>query len=128
MSRSLCATGWDSRKRSFKNTPLRKYFGHLGGVHVFLKLVLGDFFEHFQLSFNHLDPNAVFTISNSNTEKQFTLYTENRFGATFAQAYYLKWKNFLNQMSKGSALDTEFETSTMTTKIITDIMQKGNKK
>jgi len=31
-------------------------------------------------------------------------------------------------MSKGSALDTEFETSIMTTKIITDIMQKGNRK
>ena len=84
------------------------------------------FFEHFQLSFNHLDPNAVFTISNSNTEKQFTLYTENRFGATFAQAYYLKWKSFLDQIIQGNVIDTEFETSFKTTQMIADIIQKSS--
>ena len=86
------------------------------------------FFEHNKIQFNHLIPNSIFTISSFDSEKQFIIEQEKHFAETFAQAYYLKWKNFLNQMSKGSALDTEFETSTMTTKIITDIMQKGNKK
>ena len=46
----------------------------------------------------------------------------------YSMQNYLKWKDFLNQMSKGSVIDTEFETSIMTTKMITDIMQKGNRK
>ena len=86
------------------------------------------FFEHNKIQFNHLIPNSIFTISSFNSEKQFVIEQEDHFADTFAQAYYLKWKDFLNQMSKGSALDTEFETSIMTTKIITDIMQKGNRK
>ena len=86
------------------------------------------FFEHNKIQFNHLIPNSVFTISSFDSEKQFIIEQEDHFAETFAQAYYLKWKDFLNQMSKGSAIDTEFETSIMTTKIITDIMQKGNRK
>ena len=86
------------------------------------------FFEHNKIQFNHLIPNSIFTISSFDSEKQFIIEQEDHFASTFAQAYYLKWKDFLNQMSKGSAIDTEFETSIMTTKMITDIMQKGNRK
>ena len=83
------------------------------------------FFEHFQLSFNHLIPNAVFTISNYNSDKQFTLCQENKFAATFAQAYYLKWKSFLDQIRQGNTIDTKLETSFKTTQMISDIIQKG---
>mgnify|MGYP000156166948 FL=1 len=83
------------------------------------------FFEHFELSFNHLVPNPVFTISNHNSEEQFTLRQENRFAATFAQAYYLKWKSFLHQITQGDIIDTKFETSFKTTQMISDIIQKG---
>jgi len=83
------------------------------------------FFEHFQLSFNHLVPNAVFTISNYNSDKQFTLCQENKFAATFAQAYYLKWKSFLDQIRQGNTIDTKLETSFKTTQMISEIIQKG---
>ena len=83
------------------------------------------FFEHFQLSFNHLVPNAVFTISNYNSNKQFTLCQENKFAATFAQAYYLKWKSFLDQIRQGNTIDTKLETSFKTTQMISEIIQKG---
>ena len=86
------------------------------------------FFEHTKIQFNHLIPDSIFAISSFDSEKQFIIEQEDHFASTFAQAYYLKWKDFLNQMSKGSAIDTEFETSIMTTKMITDIMQKGNRK
>ena len=86
------------------------------------------FFEHNKIQFDHCKPNAIFTISSFDSEKQFIIEQEDHFASTFAQAYYLKWKDFLNQMSKGSVIDTEFETSIMTTKMITDIMQKGNRK
>ena len=86
------------------------------------------FFEHNKIQFNHLIPNSIFTISSSDSEKQFVIEQEEYFASTFAQAYYLKWKNFLNKISTDSVFDTELETSIMTTKMIADIIQKGSKK
>ena len=86
------------------------------------------FFEHNKIEFNHLIPNSIFTISSSDSEKQFIIEHEECFASTFAQAYYLKWKDFLNKISTDSVFDTELETSIMTTKMIADIIQKGSKK
>ena len=86
------------------------------------------FFEHNKIQFNHLIPNSIFTISSSDSEKQFVIEQEEYFASTFAQAYYLKWKDFLNKISTDSVFDTELETSIMTTKMIADIIQKGSKK
>ena len=86
------------------------------------------FFEHTKIQFNHLIPDSIFTISSFDSEKQFIIEHEECFASTFAQAYYLKWKDFLNKISTDSVFDTELETSIMTTKMITDIMQKGNVK
>ena len=86
------------------------------------------FFEHNKIEFNHLIPNSIFTISSSDSEKQFVIEQEEYFASTFAQAYYLKWKDFLNKISTDSVFDTELETSIMTTKMIADIIQKGSKK
>ena len=86
------------------------------------------FFEHNKIEFNHLIPNSIFTISSSDSEKQFVIEQEEYFASTFAQAYYLKWKNFLQIVSSSSKLDVNSETSIFTTKLITEIKEKGIKK
>ena len=53
---------------------------------------------------------------------------ENIFGSTFPQTYYLKWNDFLNKVSSSSKLNSKFETSLATTKIISDIFEKGGKR
>ena len=55
------------------------------------------------------------------------LEEKNHFASTFPQAYYLKWKDFINKISS-SQLDPEFETSLSTTKLISNIFQMGRKK
>ena len=86
------------------------------------------FFEQNKIQFNHLIPDSVFTISSLNSDKQFILQHEIAFASTFTQAYYLKWMDFLEKVSSSSKIDTETETSITTTRIINDLIQKGNKK
>ena len=86
------------------------------------------FFENNKLQFNHLDPEATFTLSPLNTNSQLTINQQNYFASNFAQAYYLKWKDFLSKISKSEKLDTNKETSILTTKLINDIVEKGGKK
>ena len=86
------------------------------------------FFEQNKIQFNHLIPDSVFTISSLNSDKQFILQHEITFASTFAQAYYLKWMDFLEKVLSSSKIDTKTETSIATTRIINDIIQKGNKK
>jgi len=85
------------------------------------------FFDHSKVSFNHLYPNSALSISSFNSDKHFTLNEETRYAATHGQAYYLKWKSFLDKVSKADPIDTELETSIQTTKMITDIYKKGGK-
>jgi predicted dehydrogenase len=84
------------------------------------------FFEHAIVSFNHLVPNSIFNISDYHNKYQFTLSQCTEFANTFAQAYYLKWKSFFDNLSSNKTLDTKFETSLMTTQMTTDIFQKAN--
>jgi predicted dehydrogenase len=84
------------------------------------------FFDHSKVSFiDH--PNAVLSISSLNSDKHFTLNRETRYAATYNQAYYLKWKSFLDKISKGDPINTELETSIQTTKMITNIYKKSEK-
>jgi predicted dehydrogenase len=85
-------------------------------------------FEDYEIKFNHLIPDSTFAISSLNTKKKFIFQHESSFGSTFAQAYYLKWINFLKKVSSSSKIDSEIETSITTTRIIDNIIQKGNKK
>ncbi len=85
-------------------------------------------FENYEIKFNHLIPDSIFTISSLNTKKKFVLQHESFFGSTFAQAYYLKWIDFLKKVSSSSKMDGEIETSITTTRIIDNIMEKGIKK
>jgi len=84
-------------------------------------------FEKIKIEFNHHLPDSSFQISLLNSDKKFILKEENHFASTFPQAYYLKWKDFINKISS-SQLDPEFETSLSTTKLISDILQKDGKK
>ena len=85
------------------------------------------FFDYSKISFNHTIPNTELSISHHNSDKHFTLNPETRYAATANQAYYLKWKSFLDNVSKGDILNTELETSIKTTELITDIYKKGGK-
>ena len=86
------------------------------------------FFEKIKIEFNHLLPDSTFFISPLNSDKKFILNQENNFASTFPEAYYLKWNDFISKISLSSQLNPEFETSLSTTKIISDIIQKGTKK
>tara|TARA_Y100000817_G_scaffold164068_1_gene128165 strand:+ start:1694 stop:2647 length:954 start_codon:yes stop_codon:yes gene_type:complete len=86
------------------------------------------FFEDYKIQFNHKIPDSIFTISPLNSEKKYILQQESSFASTFSQAYYLKWNDFLTKISLSSQLDTQTETSIMTTKIINNIILKGSKK
>ena len=85
------------------------------------------FFDNSKISFNHLQPNSSLFISGINSEKDFELNQETRYAETPGQAYYLKWKSFLDKISSGSEINTAEETSIQTTKLITEIYRKGGK-
>jgi len=86
------------------------------------------FFEQVKIEFNHLMPDSTFLISSLKSNEKFILKQENCFASTFPQAFYLKWNDFINKISSSLKLNSEFETSLSTTKIISDILQKGRKK
>lgn len=85
------------------------------------------FFDHAKISFNHTIPNSELFITGYNTDSRFILNKETRYATTANQAYYLKWKSFLDKITNGDVIDTEFETSIKTTELITDIYKKGGK-
>ncbi len=86
------------------------------------------FFENNKLQFNHLEPEATFTLSSLDNNSELIINQQNYFASNFAQAYYLKWKDFLSKISKSEKLDTNKETSILTTKLINNIVEKGGKK
>ena len=86
------------------------------------------FFENNKLQFNHLEPDATFTLSSLDNNSELIINQQNYFATNFAQAYYLKWKDFLSKISKSEKLDTNKETSILTTKLINDIVEKGGRK
>jgi len=86
------------------------------------------FFKQNKIEFNHLEPESIFTISSlTNSDFEFNLSKETFFASTYAQAYYLKWKEFLEIVSSSSNLDVNSETSIITTKLITEIKEMGTK-
>ncbi len=86
------------------------------------------FFENSEVSFNHTAPDSELSVSPHNSDTHFTLNSETRYATTWNQAYYLKWKSFLDNVSKGDIINTEFETSIKTTELITDIYKKDSSK
>jgi len=86
------------------------------------------FFDKVKIEFNHLIPDSTFLISSLKSDEKFILKQENCFASTVPQAFYLKWNDFINKISSSSVLNSKFETSLPTTKMISDILQKGRKK
>ena len=87
------------------------------------------FFKQNKIEFNHLEPESLFTISSlTNSDFNMNIEKETFFASTYAQAYYLKWKNFLEAISSSSNLDVNSETSLTTTKLISEIKEVGTKK
>ena len=87
------------------------------------------FFKQNKIEFNHLEPESIFTISSlTNSDFNMNLEKETFFASTYAQAYYLKWKDFLKAISSSSNLDVNSETSFTTTKLISEIKEVGAKK
>jgi len=85
-------------------------------------------FENNKLQYNHLDPESTFTLSSLTSDSELSLEKQNYFASNFAQAYYLKWKDFLTKISNSEKLNVNKETSIMTTKLINDIIESGGKK
>tara|TARA_Y100000590_G_scaffold241975_1_gene272021 strand:+ start:1719 stop:2690 length:972 start_codon:yes stop_codon:yes gene_type:complete len=85
-------------------------------------------FENNKLQYNHLDPESTFILSSLTSDTELTLEKQNYFASNFAQAYYLKWKDFLRKISDSQELNVNKETSIMTTKLINDIIESGGKK
>jgi predicted dehydrogenase len=86
------------------------------------------FFDNCKLNYNHAIPDSELIITDYNTDKQFSINKETRYATTANQAYYLKWKSFLDKITSGVSIDTKSETSLKTTELITDIYQKADKK
>ena len=84
-------------------------------------------FSKAKIEFNQQIPDSSFQISLLNSNKKYILKEKNYFASTFPQAYYLKWNDFLNKISS-SKLDPEFETSLLTTKLISNILQMDENK
>ena len=110
-------TGKNSFSIDYKGTHIK---------HVESKICI--FFERIKIEFNHLIPDSPFLISTLHSDKKFILNQQNTFASTFPQAYYLKWNDFMNKISSSSKLNPEFETSLSTTRIISDILEKGRRK
>lgn len=85
------------------------------------------FFDNAKISFDHTIPNSELVISGYDSDNRFILNKETRYASTANQAYYLKWKSFLDKINSNNAFDKEFETSIKTTELITDIYKKGSK-
>lgn len=84
------------------------------------------FFDHCTVTYNHAIPNSELFITSYDGNKKFHLAKETRYAETANQAYYLKWKSFIDKISSGIPIDTKSETSIKTTELITDIYRKGD--
>jgi len=87
------------------------------------------FFKQNKIELNHLEPESIFTISSlTSSDFEINLEKETFYASTYEQAYYLKWKNFLESVSSSSNLDVNTETSIITTKLISEIKEISAKK
>lgn len=87
-------------------------------------------FENAEVWYNHYAPDSTITISgkkNDGKKLNFELKQDNEWASNYSQAYYLKWKRFLDQVSNDTPIDTRFETSYHTTRLITSIYEKASR-
>lgn len=85
------------------------------------------FFDNAKLTINHTIPDSEMMISGYTSDEYFLLKRGTKYAATANQAYYLKWKSFLDSVANNEIMDTKKETSIKTTELITEIYKRGKK-
>lgn len=86
------------------------------------------FFENCIISFNHTIPNPNFIITDYKKTTKLQIRNDLKFAMSSQQAYYLKWKGFLEKISAGEDIDARVETSIKTTELISNIYNMDKKK
>jgi predicted dehydrogenase len=80
------------------------------------------FFEDAIISFNHTDASSKLKVESKKNDKEvFTFEPNLNWATTINQGHYLNFINFLENIKEKAAIDTEYETSLLTTKIIQEI-------
>lgn len=86
------------------------------------------FYDNSYIEFNHAVPNPKFIIHNYENKKSFEIKMDTEYANSAQQAYYLTWKNFIDNLKNSEKLNTEKLTSLKTTKLISDIYKMSEKK
>jgi predicted dehydrogenase len=85
-------------------------------------------FEDAEITFNHIAPESLLHIKPISKKKShFTFNQDKHCATTFYQAFYLKWMAFLHAIATNQKVDAKKETSLETTRILTEIYEKGKK-
>ena len=89
-------------------------------------------FERATVTFDHTKPDALLAISGRKTKStsgscSFLLHPDHKGAQSNYQAFYLKWKNFLESARTGEKLNVERETSLRTTQWIDGIYARARK-
>ena len=77
-------------------------------------------FEEATITFNHNNPKAALQIKNQ-AGAAFSLEQDKRLATMFYQAFYLRWRHFIQGVLNSERLDPVRETSMNTTEIISEI-------
>lgn len=78
-------------------------------------------FETATISLHHADPQAQILVRSEKGNTSFCIDHDKRFATSLYQAFYLRWKNFIQQLQSGEAIDAEFETALDATRVIEEI-------
>lgn len=85
-------------------------------------------FDAAEVMFNHASPHALRIKPRSNSkENGFLIAPDKRWATTQYQAFYLKWKDFIDKICTEKVIDTASETSIKTTELITEIYKKAER-
>jgi len=87
-------------------------------------------FDNTMIQFDHTDPKSALRLAPTGKTKRVDLeITPTRAWArTLNQAHYLKWRMFLDKLLSNQDIDAKSETSLDTTRMITEIREKGSKR
>lgn len=81
------------------------------------------FFENAEVQSNLSLPSDTLRILSNNLKESFFILPPKGYALTSNQAFYLRWKDFLNKIDH--SMECEFETSLFATKVITEVYNKG---
>jgi predicted dehydrogenase len=86
-------------------------------------------FDKTIIEFDQADPRSTLRLRPIDGIKKvnWQLAPSTAWARTLYQAHYLKWKMFLDKLLRKEEIDTKFETSVDTTRIITEIYEKARK-